>query len=132
MQVLDLPANAHISATGIADLKTEKDINIPVAGEQPLPREIQFGGLLGPGLRFRKPLQVKLYRDGETCVAQCLEIDQFGYASSFADALDDLGRTLSEMYSYLADAGSSDGLSEALKGQYAQLGEFIELRPPTK
>ena len=92
------------------------------------PLQMQFGGLLDGELFFRKPLQVNIYRDGQSYVAKCTEVDQFGCCADLAEALDDLGRTLSEMYRYLSEANHAETRGDSLKEQYALLCCFIGRR----
>jgi hypothetical protein len=43
-----------------------------------------------------------------------------------SEALDDFGKTVSEMYFYLAEEKEGDRLSDSLLGQYAVLQKFLE------
>lgn len=124
--VIDVHADARISPSGF--LAADREVPAPVASEIQWPVEIQFGGLLDPRLLFLKPIRVNLYKDQDVYVARSVQVDQFGYGSNAAEALDDLGGTLSEMYLYLADADGSGTLSEPLGVQYALLSEFIARR----
>lgn len=87
--------------------------------------DLKFGALPDRRLRFKQPLNVRLYKDNGTYIAQCVEIEQFGYGGDSSEALDDLGKTLSEMYFYLSDAGQSGTLGESLAAQYSLLCEFV-------
>ena len=122
MPVVDLDAAAWISPAGTASAA-------PISGCLPtaiiFPLNIRFGGLLDRRLSFRNPLQVRLYKSSGSYVAECSQLDQFGYGSNSAEALDDLGQTLSEMYFYLTDAQQSGTLGESLSRQFDTLCGFI-------
>jgi hypothetical protein len=126
MPVGDLTADARISPSGIV---SPDQAPAYVSSEIQWPVEIQLGGLLDPKLFFRKPLPVRLYKDQDVYVARSVQVDQFGYGSNVAEALDDLGRTLSEMYVYLSDAARSGALVDSLAAQHQELCEFIGSRP---
>jgi len=126
MPVLDLLVDARISPVAFA---------LPLApntGWKPttivFPLDIQLGGLLDQDLFFHKPLPVRLYKSDGSYVGECSLLHQFGYGSDAAEALDDLGKTLSEMYFYLSDSKYADRLSESLSEQYDVLCGFIGRR----
>jgi hypothetical protein len=124
--------DAHIAPSGtfVAPGNQEEGGNAPsiafVGGSEEFPMNLKFAALPDGRLRFKQPLSVRLSKDNGTYVAQCIEIDQFGYGSDSGEALDDLSRTLAEMFIYLSDADRSGSLGEALTEQYALLREFIE------
>jgi len=126
MPALDLPVDARISPGAFA---------LPLAPNADwkpttivFPLDIQLGGLLHQDLFFRKPLPVKLYKSDGSYVAECSQLHQFGHGSDAAEALDDLGKTLSEMYFYLSDSKHEESLSESLSEQYDVLCGFIGRR----
>jgi hypothetical protein len=132
MPVIDVPADARVSPSGVVSADQNPGLTF-ISNEIQWPMEIQFGGLLDPRLSFRKPVQVTLYKDEhDVYVARSVQVDQFGYGSNAAEALDDLGKTLSEMYFYLSDSSEAGSLGESLAAQHALLSEFIGTRYPQK
>lgn len=132
MPALDLPVDARISpgafALPLAPNADWKPTTIVFPATIVFPLDIQLGGLLDQDLFFHKPLPVKLYKSDGSYVAECSQLHQFGYGSDAADALDDLGKTLSEMYFYLSDSKCAERLSESLSEQYDVLCGFIGRR----
>ncbi len=125
-----IEAEVRISHSGIVDPPAPY-FSLSVGSPAQLlqwPIEIQFGGLLHERLCFIKPLIVKLYKDQNVFVAECIEIDQFGSGENMGEALDDLGRTLSEMYFYLSGSEKSGTLGDSLIQQFGALKTFVALR----
>lgn len=87
---------------------------------------ILFGALPDPRVRIRKPIPIEIANFEGTYTASSAELEEFGYGHTRSQALDDLGRTLSELYFSLAD--QRQRLSEHLTGIQAKLSEYIELR----
>jgi hypothetical protein len=66
-----------------------------------------------PGVELREPLAVLVEQDGEQVVAVCYDLDVFGYGDTESEALDDLRRTVADLYL-------------ALKEQQQELGPLPE------
>jgi hypothetical protein len=124
MPVLDV-AGSRVSPSGIFFSPAPSDATSSSVDNIQWPLKIQFGGLLDQRLYFRVPLPVEVHREREIYVASSVEVGQFGYGSNSAEALDDLGKTLSEMYFYLEEAEQSGALGEPLAKQYGVLRTFI-------
>ena len=127
MPVIDLQADARLSPSGVF---------VPPEGSPPVstgpiqwPLEMQFGGPLDRGLRFKRPLLVQAYKDGLTYVVDCQLLEQFGSGLNMSEALDDFGKTISEMFFSLDEENASGRLGVTLVRQFQTLREFIELRP---
>ena len=129
MPVIELRADAQMSPSGVFVPPEES----PLVSTGPIrwPLEMQFGGPLDRGLRFKRPLPVQAYRDGLTYVVDCQLLEQFGCGLNMSEALDDFGKTISEMYFSLDEENASDRLGDTLARQFQALQEFIELRPKT-
>jgi hypothetical protein len=127
MPVIDLAADARMSPIGVVSADRHCVLSA-ISSEVQWPVQLQLGGLLDRRLFFCRPMQVSLYKDQDVYVARSSEVDQFGYGSDAAEALDDLGKTLSEMYFYLAHAEESSTLGESLGVQFALIREFIGVR----
>ena len=63
-----------------------------------LPPAIQFGLIHDPGLRIVRPIPVNIRREGDTYVASWDEADEFGYGENRSAALEDFGRTISQLF----------------------------------
>ena len=67
-------------------------------GPSILPCKILFGARPDRRLRFKQPLEVELFA-GQGSVVACAEsIGEFGHGDSMGEALDDLRKTLTELY----------------------------------
>jgi hypothetical protein len=51
-----------------------------------------------PGIELREPLAVLVEQDGEQVIAVCYDLDVFGYGDTENEALDDLRRTVADLY----------------------------------
>jgi len=123
---IDVAADARMSPSGVLSAVTGP-LDTGISDIQ-WPADIRLGGLLDSRLSFRKPLPVSLYKDQDVYVARCIEVDNFGYGSNSSEALDDLGKTLSEMYFFLSEAERSGALGESLATQYSVLCEYVVRR----
>jgi hypothetical protein len=95
----------------------------------PIPREILFAASPGRGLYFKKPISLTIYREQEAYIAYASDIEEFGYGESVAQALDDFGKTICELY--LSLSKDKDRLGRHLHRQFAKLNEFLEIRRTT-
>ena len=59
---------------------------------------IRIGSLLDPRLRMRRDINIPIYIDGLYHVATCRELDEFGYGNDPIMAVQDLRRTIAELY----------------------------------
>lgn len=91
------------------------------------PDQVRFGGCLDHRLRFVRSIRVDVSRKAGTVVAHWSDIDEFGYGDTLGDALNDLGKTLSELYFGLTRTGAE--LGPEMMRVRARLSEFIEQRP---
>jgi hypothetical protein len=91
-----------------------------------LPDEVLFGAMPDRRLRFKRPLLVHTERREEGAIARADEIGEFGYGRSTGEALDDLGKTVAELYFSLN--AEKDRLSADLETLRLRLDEYIELR----
>src|SRR5207247_3316826 len=67
------------------------------------PDKILFGLILNPQLRIKKPLRVDISRSENSTIAYCPALEEFGYGPNISAALDDLAKTLSELFFSLED-----------------------------
>jgi hypothetical protein len=111
MPVDEILAEARVSHSGAVEMSS---LLQGTSGQIQWPIEIQFAGLLD--------------KDEGSYVAHSSELEQFGYGATPGDALDDFGKTISEMYFYLSDAVKSDSLGESLKEHYRTLSTLLALR----
>src|SRR5438128_4654415 len=63
-----------------------------------MPNPLQFAGFVHPALRLQKPFSVTLHHDGGRVIAELTSIGEFGIGVSVGEAVDDLGKTLGELY----------------------------------
>ncbi len=92
-----------------------------------LPCKILFGAMPDRRLRFKQPLEVGLFAEQGSVVACAESIGELGHGDSMGEALDDLGKTLAELYLTLEE--ESTRLSRDLQECFAKLTTFLERRP---
>jgi hypothetical protein len=51
-----------------------------------------------PSLKLKEPLAVHLEYDREQVIAYCYDLDVFGYGDTESEALEDLRRTIKDLY----------------------------------
>lgn len=90
------------------------------------PSRILFGAINHPRLRMKTPIPVDISAEGESVVASCSELEEFGYGPSLSEALDDFGRTVCQLYFSLDSEG--DRLNENLKEIRSRLSRYLEPR----
>ncbi len=88
-----------------------------------LPERLAYAPRIGSRLRVVRPFDVVLSEEEGTVVAAIPEITEFGYGSNFSEALEDLGKTLAELYFSINDA--ADRLSDDLLHVRALLNNHI-------
>jgi hypothetical protein len=81
-----------------------------------------------PLLRLRSPLAVSLVHDGMQSIAAAYDLDMFGYGDSDSEALDDLRRSVVDLYATLKDNSASLGPLPQRIWEY--LSEAVEERHP--
>jgi len=72
-------------------------------------RPILLYSLRHPDLRLVEPLSVSLEYDGEQVIAYAPDLDLFGYGDTESEALDDLRRTVADLYYALQEERESLG-----------------------
>jgi hypothetical protein len=72
-------------------------------------RPVLLYSLRHPDLRLVEPLSVSLECDGEQVIAYAPDLDLFGYGDTESEALDDLRRTVADLYYTLQEEHKSLG-----------------------
>jgi hypothetical protein len=72
-----------------------------VAEPEAMPSRILLGTLSAPGHRVVKAIPVNLSLEEGMVVASWRDADEFGTGASMSSALEDLGRTVAELYESL-------------------------------
>lgn len=99
----------------------------PTATPARRPKRVLFGAITHPMLRVLRPIPVEIsYRQGRY-VARFRAADEFGAGSTMSLALEDLGKTLSELFLGLTERRES--LGSDLNDLCNQLSRFIAHRP---
>ena len=62
------------------------------------PEKVLLGVLGDPQLRLRRPIPVDISVDAGTVVAASAELEEFGYGDSLSAALEDLGKTVAQLF----------------------------------
>jgi hypothetical protein len=88
--------------------------------------EFPFAPAIDGRLKVHTPFRVHIVPSFEGVSAHAVEIDEFGHGANRGEALDDLGKTIAELYFSLAserDRLSPDlaGVLKALEGHVAQV-----------
>jgi hypothetical protein len=63
-----------------------------------IPNPVLFAGFVHPSLRIEKPFSVLIHNQTSHFTAEVSSIEEFGVGSSVGEALEDLGKTLGELY----------------------------------
>jgi len=85
--------------------------------------DLLFAPSVDVRIKIRKPFLVHLASEGGGVSARVEEINEFGYGSNRGEALDDLGKTISELYFSLST--ERDRLSDDLAGTLRILEEHV-------
>lgn len=110
-------------------VQEEKDdilgaIQTSVTLTQATPKELEIGALLDDRLRMNNAINVIMEQEGETYIARCDSLDEFGYGETPSDAIDDLRMVIAELYWTLkAEHGN---LSPDMARLWECLSELIE------
>ena len=80
-----------------AESQARKELKL-VKSSAELPSVIQFGLIHDPKLQIVRGIPVSIRREGATYVASWDEADEFGYGENRAEALEDFGRTVSQLF----------------------------------
>jgi hypothetical protein len=87
-------------------------ISVEFRTPEPRPKEMLLGTINRCEFRVMKPIQVHLTTDQDGVIASWEAVDEFGTGKSTSLALDDLGRTLAELY-------------ESLEAEKSQLSPYL-------
>ena len=63
-----------------------------------LPDSMLLGALRHPRLHLKTPLRITLSTENEYIIAECVELNEFGYGLHLTAALADLQHTIAELY----------------------------------
>jgi len=85
------PATSAVRAYQPSDAEVRKVF-------QRQPDQIQYGARLHPDLRIVIPFRVLFEKSATGVAAVVPEVSEYGVGASRSEALDDLGRTLAELY----------------------------------
>jgi hypothetical protein len=97
-----------------------------VAAAAQQPKHLLFGAISHPLLRTLKPIPVEISRKQKNYVARFKTADEFGYGETMSLALEDLGKTLAELFIGL---GEKEGLlGSDLKRLHLRLSNYITYR----
>ena len=90
------------------------------------PKHLLFGALSHPRLRLLKPIPVEISSRKGTYFARFKAADEFGTGSTPSLALEDLGKTLAELFIGLTERQSA--LGSGLKKLLDHLSHFVAYR----
>ncbi len=96
------------------------------SGDGSYPSELLVGALLDSRLRLVVPLSVSVERENDEYIAHCEVVEEFGYGSEPLEAVDDLRRTVAELYWTLA--GGRDRLAPGMERIWQFLEHAIQQR----
>ncbi len=102
------------------------EISSPTRSVQATPQLLQIGTLLDDRLRLKRPLEVEIEQEGNSYIAACRYVDEFGYGESPMMAIDDLQATLAELYWALKE--DQKRLGPHLAQIWERLREAVEER----
>jgi hypothetical protein len=72
-------------------------------------RSLLLYSLRHPRLRLRNPIAVSLEDDGVQTIASAYDLDLFGHGETEGEALDDLRRTIVDLYASLKESADTRG-----------------------
>lgn len=87
-------------------------------------RPLFLYSLRHPQLKLGSPIAVSLEDDGVQIIAAAYDLDLFGYGETEGEALDDLRRTITDLYFTLKDEAKALGLMPHRVWEY--LSDIIE------
>lgn len=90
------------------------------------PKHLRFGAVSHPKLRVLRGIPVEISRKRGTYIATFKQANEFGCGSNLSLALDDLGKTLAELYLGLTD--QYEVLGTDLKNLHQTLSRYLALR----
>jgi len=85
--------------------------------------ELLFAPAIDARLKVHTPFRVRIVSSGEGVSAHAPEIEEFGHGPNRGEALDDLGKTIAELYFSLAS--ERERLAPDLAGVLKSLEEHI-------
>jgi len=88
-----------------------------------VPGPLLFGALPDRRLRLKKPIPVELSESDGSIIAQCQDLNEFGQGSTASHALDDFGRTITELF--LSLEAQKDQLGSDLQNLRSRLAEYL-------
>ncbi len=91
------------------------------------PKKLLFGAISDPRLGVRVPIPVEISGKKGAVVTRWSDIEEFGYGTHMSAALDDFGKTVSELY-WSLDSRESD-LGTDLKKILSKLRHHLTPRP---
>ena len=92
----------------------------PISGFQP---HVEIGSLLDIRLRLRGVLTLDMEREGDSYVAICSTLNEFGYGDDPTRAIEDARRSIAELYWSLKE--SHDRLGPDLEKTWQTISELI-------
>jgi hypothetical protein len=101
------------------------DVSKPRTPRRP-PDRIKLGSLSDGRLRVRRPIQVNIQRKRNAVVASWEPAGEFGYGRNTSEALDDLAKTVAELYYELQ--GRLPDLGPDLRKVWDVLSSHVESR----
>ena len=90
------------------------------------PGHVLFGGMAHPRLRLLRPIPAALAYRKDGVVARFKATGDFGVGSSLSAALDDLGKTIAELFLGLSERQGS--LGPELERIHRQLSRYVAFR----
>ena len=98
--------------------------NVASAAQQP--KHLLFGAISHPRLRALRPIPVEISRKQGNYVARFKTADEFGWGETMSMALEDLGKTLAELFIGLSEKQGL--LGPDLKRLHVKLSNYITYR----
>lgn len=98
-----------------------------ISKEPVVPNQILLGTVRDGRLRVQSPLTVTFTREGQHIIAEAVELDEFGFGTSFSEALRDLQGAIVELYFTLEK--EQDRLGPDLQKVRATLQHKLLRRP---
>ncbi len=108
--------------------KESQNIKENMASPLFMPDVILIGSLRDRRLKIKKPIKVSFSQSGNTVIAEAEEFNEFGFGNNKTEALNDLQRTVIELFLTLEE--DENRIGKDLQFLREKLHNYISLRTP--
>jgi hypothetical protein len=118
--IFDVPSPVAVSNSVVVE---ERFLGTVLATPMIVPEELLYAGAIHPELRTVLPFHVRFERTESGYAAVVHDLDEYGLGNTRSEALEDLRKTLQELY--LSLERDESRLSEDLLSVWARLKNYV-------